>query len=290
MTSAIKDIVVLLDGSNQPSDDLRAGLALHLSHHHGASLTGLYVGGTDDFEEAYHGDGRGTTLDDTIEVAGISEPTGPRRRSSRISASEELFLEASGGLGRWQSALTRDEVLRAARCADLVIAGPPGRADAARSVEWEDVAVQAGRPVLAVPGTFQSLPSGGRHLGRRALIGWNRSPEAARAVHDALPFLRRTEETIVLSVVDGMDEAGGREEAEQLVSHLRRHEVPARALIETSGPYIDLGGLLLDRVRENGCDLLVMGAYSRSRLHESWLGGASHEVFTRMTVPVLTSH
>ncbi len=39
-----------------------------------------------------------------------------------------------------------------------------------------------------------------------------------------------------------------------------------------------------------GADMLVMGAYGRSRLREFVLGGVSRDIFRHMTVPVFMSH
>lgn len=48
--------------------------------------------------------------------------------------------------------------------------------------------------------------------------------------------------------------------------------------------------VILDRVGELDINLLVMGAFSRSRLRETWFGGASEELLHEVRVPVLTGH
>ena len=47
---------------------------------------------------------------------------------------------------------------------------------------------------------------------------------------------------------------------------------------------------LLSRTCDAGADLIVMGAYGRSRLRELVLGGATRHLLRHMTVPVLMSH
>jgi nucleotide-binding universal stress UspA family protein len=52
----------------------------------------------------------------------------------------------------------------------------------------------------------------------------------------------------------------------------------------------EVGDVLRATAAELGADLIVMGAYGRSRLRELILGGATHSMLKHMTVPVLMSH
>ena len=94
----------------------------------------------------------------------------------------------------------------------------------------EDVIVGSGRPVLVVPyaGAFVAI-------GRRVLIAWDGSREAARALHDALPLIAKAEAAVVIGV--SLREA----QAERRTRHFRshrpaseRHGIPVR-LEETVG-------------------------------------------------------
>ena len=53
---------------------------------------------------------------------------------------------------------------------------------------------------------------------------------------------------------------------------------------------IDVGNLLLSRVTDRGSDLIVMGAYGRSRFAEFILGGVTQTILESMTVPVLMAN
>ena len=50
------------------------------------------------------------------------------------------------------------------------------------------------------------------------------------------------------------------------------------------------GEALLEAARDVGADLLVMGAYGRSRFSEWALGGATRHVLTHAQMPVLMRH
>jgi nucleotide-binding universal stress UspA family protein len=53
---------------------------------------------------------------------------------------------------------------------------------------------------------------------------------------------------------------------------------------------MDAGAMLLSRAADESVDLIVMGAYGRSRLRELVLGGATRHIVRHMTIPVLMSH
>jgi nucleotide-binding universal stress UspA family protein len=147
----------------------------------------------------------------------------------------------------------------------------------------EELALSIGRPVLVVPryGTFPAL-------GDHVLVAWNASREAARAVNDALPFLRRAQRVTVLSVDPG-DHPDQRIPSADITLHLARHGVNAVAA-QTRSADISVGDTLLSRAADIEADLIVCGAYGHSRLREMVLGGATRHLLQHMTVPVLMSH
>lgn len=174
-----------------------------------------------------------------------------------------------------------------ARHADLVVVGQPdpeqGGADDALIVEA--AFMDSGRPALAVPIlTIRRLPP------ERVLIAWDGSREAARATHDALPFLRLARETVVLIVDPGelVDRVGDPPGAD-LVAHLAHHGVTARVKPVASGR-AGATDTILAQVEGEAVDLLVMGGYGHSRLREMMLGGTTRHMIERMTVPVLLAH
>jgi nucleotide-binding universal stress UspA family protein len=147
------------------------------------------------------------------------------------------------------------------------------------------VVTGSGRPVLFVPYIGSQ-----KTLGERVLIAWKDSRESARAVADALPFLKDAKKVHALAIMQD-DNADAHElRAEQEVgSFLKRHGVDAtvRRLV---APDIEAGELLLSQASDLGSDLIVMGGYSRPRLAQLVWGGVTSVMLTSMTVPVLMSH
>jgi len=179
-------------------------------------------------------------------------------------------------------------LVRRARCSDLVVLGQPDPSDpdhARRREIVDQVVLGSARPTLL-------LPYAGRidSLGERILVAWDDSREAARAIADALPLLRRARTVNVVQFDASAGDSGLIDQSrnEPILRWLARHGITAQASVAWSRA--DIGNALLSHAADVGADLLVMGAWGQSRLTERVLGGATRTVMESMTVPVLTSH
>jgi nucleotide-binding universal stress UspA family protein len=122
------------------------------------------------------------------------------------------------------------------------------------------------------------------------LVAWKETRESARAVADAIPFLERAREVVVVSISAAGEESVREKLADaDIAGWLARHGVPATVRHEVAED-VDAGSLLLSRAADFGADLIVMGAYSRPRLSEMVLGGVTRLMLESTTVPVLMSH
>lgn len=179
-------------------------------------------------------------------------------------------------------------LVRQAHCADLCLvsqAEPGSDGYRARRATVEQVVLYSARPTLILPyaGAVESI-------GEQIMVAWDDSREAARAVADALPLLKRARRVRVLSWTEGTgtELAVLRARTADLARWLQFHGVTAEALVETSP--IGIGEAMLSRAADLGTDLIVMGAYGHARLSERVLGGATRGLLESMTVPVLMSH
>jgi nucleotide-binding universal stress UspA family protein len=222
-------------------------------------------------------------------VAPVTRPDLPQlTRHAR-----ELFEEIAGQrriVTEWRAThgFPVDVAAVQARYVDLVILGQlePGNAQA--SVDCpppEDIALSVGRPVLVAPYLGQYSAAG-----KRALVAWNASREATRAINDALPLLMAASSVTVLAVdpVVGRDEHGEVPGAD-IGLYLARHGIEAHVAEAASGE-VSVGEVLLSRAADLGADFLVMGAYGHSRARELVLGGVTRTILKCMTLPVLMSH
>jgi len=120
----------------------------------------------------------------------------------------------------------------------------------------------------------------------RVLLAWNGSLEAVRAMHAALPFLAMSREVVLL---DGAAAVLEDEGTFHPLEHLARHGIAAsRRRIHATAH--EAGDALLHEAKRMNADLLVMGAYGRSRLRERILGGATRRVLGQASLPVLMQH
>lgn len=140
----------------------------------------------------------------------------------------------------------------------------------------------SGRPLLLVPpGSVEIAPVA------RAVVAWDGSARAARALHDALPLLDGAE--VELVSVTGEKDLSGALGGEALLPLLARHGVRGRVRLRAlaGGGVADV---LLDHVATTSARLLVMGAFVHTRLRQAVLGGATRSLLEHAPVPTLMSY
>jgi nucleotide-binding universal stress UspA family protein len=108
-------------------------------------------------------------------------------------------------------------------------------------------------------------------------------------VHDALPLIAKDAKVTVVAVNPHETGEHGPIPCADLCLHLARHGLKAEA-VSLTAPDSDAGDVMLARAFDEGCDLLVMGAYGHSRMREFVFGGVTSHVLDSMTLPVLMSH
>ena len=186
------------------------------------------------------------------------------------------------------SAAWRDEVgqptkivPQRARLNDLVVLGQSGRVtDKPHSDTLEETVVHGGRPVLLAPARALGP------IGEVIAIAWNASPEAARAVSGALPFLVEARAVHILSVGKEDDSLSDAE----LAAYLGWHGVTAVAHHVPPVKGVKTGEALLAAARDQSADLLVMGGYGHAPWREMIFGGATAQIVGTSLLPVLLSH
>jgi nucleotide-binding universal stress UspA family protein len=145
----------------------------------------------------------------------------------------------------------------------------------------ESVLFESGRPILLSP------PSPPNQIATNILIAWNCSTEQARAIAFAMPLLHRADRVTVLTVIGGTGVPGP--SAEQLIQYLQRNGIVAEPKrVELDGR--NTGEAILAAAQSSGCDLLIKGAYTQSRLRQMIFGGATQHIMAKATVPVLLAN
>lgn len=173
-------------------------------------------------------------------------------------------------------------IRRHARFADIVVLPAPyGDATSGEEpVIVEAALFDAHVPVLVLPQghTEWSTP-------RKVAIGWNESDEALRAIRSARPLLATADNTYI-SIIDPPQHGPDRSDPGGLLAqYLARHgarceiDVLARSLPRISD-------ILVRQCTDRSVDMLVMGAYGRTRWSEAMFGGATRDMLEKSLVPL----
>lgn len=167
---------------------------------------------------------------------------------------------------------------------DLVVIGQENfdLVEPMRGALIEALLFDAGVPVCVVPMGWRK-----GYKVSRAVIAWDGSSTAARAVHAALPVLSPGT-AVEVTIVAG-NKAWTGEPGADVATYLARHglEVTINTVNRDAG---DVAATLINHIGETGADLCVMGAYGHSRLREFIVGGATRGILEGMTVPTLMAH
>jgi nucleotide-binding universal stress UspA family protein len=271
-----KDVLVVVD--NEESVARRLPLVAALAERDEIRLTGMYVTGLPVT----------TAFADLDGWAQLVEAYMAAQRAEALKA-ERAFLAEVARLklaAEWhcREADMTEAVIAHARLHDLVVVGQTGSDAMLNALRPGEVVLAAGRPALIVPyaGTFAEI-------GRRILVAWNGTREAARALHDAMFLIEGAEAVTVLEIDPPGEEEDPDLRAVHVVEALKRRGVPAQAetTVSDGTPIADV---ILSLAADLTADLVVMGAWGHSRLREYVLGGASRGILQEMTVPVLMSH
>jgi len=276
---AYKDIVVQLDAAAPAA---RYQIAADLAARSGGRVTGVYL--------------KTTLINqfDSIEALGYMPPGElDRLIKDHNQGQDEDAAKAAAALNKVAQALKADsdcrviggdtpaDLIAEARHADLVVLGPPSPAPAYNvHASPVDIALGGGGPVLIVPAQGDRIK-----IGARALVAWNGSREAARALRDALPLLA---EGAVLEVRIAHPKDGAPDTA-PLRRHLEQHglKVNIETVVEEGQ---SISEWLVREAVQTDCDLIVMGLYGHARLQEFVLGGVSRQMPHGSPLPLLISH
>jgi nucleotide-binding universal stress UspA family protein len=154
------------------------------------------------------------------------------------------------------------------------------------SIGLHDKAIESGlfdsgRPILI------AAPTPPREIGANVLIAWNCSTEQARTTAFAMPLLRKADRITVLHVEGGTAVPGP--SAVQATQYLRRNGLNA-VLMTVGLEGRSTGEAILATAQSLGCDLLIKGAYTQSRLRQMIFGGATRHILAHATLPVLMAN
>jgi nucleotide-binding universal stress UspA family protein len=272
-----KDILVYLDDGD--SNVERVNTAFSLALESNARLTGVTLSSL----KPEH-----LKVSDKKALAKMCEQEAEKRADAFAALAEEQGIEVRTRIIHRDKVAAAERLAQVARNFDLVIlrqANPQNPNYETVEEIAQQVILLSGRPVFFMPyiGAHR-IPC------KNAMIAWDGTPTAARAVHDALPILKSVAEVFILVVQEGKKKtAPGELLADDLASHLQRHGVNAMVKRISSGTF-DVQTVILNQIADNDIDLLVMGGYGTPSLKQKIFGGVTRSLLSSMIIPVIMSH
>jgi nucleotide-binding universal stress UspA family protein len=274
----IKDVMVHLDGT--AGDEVRLAAGNDIADVFHSHIVGLFLNVLPVLIVPEDGIGsmQSAELLNQARTAGDKVEEKLSQRLTRLQKPVELrrfdILNDTAG----------DVAAREARTADAFVALRPNGASRGAEELVEGVLFGSGRHVWLLP-TRKSAKA----AFDRILVAWNGSRESARALAEALPYLHKAKEAVVVVIDETSATEGQAIVGKDAINHLRHHGITAvlhRAIVRDN----DIAATLIAEARRLKSDLIVMGGYGHSRLREWLLGGATYKLLHKSPVPLLIAH
>jgi nucleotide-binding universal stress UspA family protein len=277
---SFKTITTILTDGSEDWAALDAGLSLARSE--GAHLAVIALGIDRSMPAHYYAGAHAVMIEANFAEAQKAAAALADGADARLSAQDVPYsVEPMTA----QTATIAPFVGRAVRFSDLVVLGRPYGGDKGPEAEAvvEAALFGADVPVLVVPG--KALPA---RFGR-VVVAWNEGDEALRAVRAALPVLKQADLADIVVIDPPVRGPERSDPGGELSQMLARHGVRAEVnVLARTMPRVS--DILMRHARDKAADLIVMGAYGKSRFREAIFGGATRHMLETAELPVLMKH
>lgn len=285
--------VLMVPASNRPESRTALQIATDLALRLDANIVGCHLRPHRDLNKDYKPKGLplfGSANREWLEELSKKSTASAARQAAKMFA--EVATDAgiklakrpgSSGTGScaiWEEKVGSPEKLMAIMgpVADLTILSRPASNGHVARLFLLAALMHTGRPLLLLPQKQTRTP------GKRISIAWNQSAEVSRVVSACMPMLQAAEAVNIISC--GLHSQTG-PKAGQLKNYLQHYGVKSTVLT-TPGRKEEKE--LLGAYRDTGSDLMLMGAYSRSRFREIVFGGMTQYMLWQARIPVIMQH
>jgi nucleotide-binding universal stress UspA family protein len=225
-------------------------------------------------------------VDRTLEREGHDRRDQARRLFRDFMAAEGVPIDPVPSAHNGPSASWREEdgrqtavVGMIGRVFDLILVEQPEKLASIAEATLEDALFESGRPILMVPRLVPPT------IGEVIAIAWNGSTETALTVAVGMPFIRQARRVVIVAAgAQNMPEPGP--EGDELARSLENYGA-AVSLRTALGRQKAQGESFLREAVAAGADLLLKGAYTRSRIRQMIFGGATRHIIMEANLPVL---
>lgn len=274
-------VPLLGDAGDRPALDLAAGVA----RRRGAQIDAVLFRRDPRDMIPLVGEGFNASMIDSI-VGAAETQAADRERAARATYAawrEEAGVSEDAAAGRPSASFSAvtgslpSALARPARTIDLTIFARTKAEDGQERAGLVEVALfDSGRPVLLAGS------GGGSDAGRRIVVGWNGSAEAARAIAMTMPLLSGADAVTVVVVDDGDVTVT----PDDLVHTLTLWGIAASGRTVTVSKE-GVASTLEAEASAAGADMILLGAYSHSRVREFVMGGVTDDALTDSPVAMM---
>lgn len=287
----IRTVLVPLDGSEAAYNVLQT--ALVVANRFGGHISVLHVSHSALESATYLFSGISRALRDSVEAEDRQALT---RQAEEIHSRFELFCrdhdiamvnqpgQPGGVTASWSHEFgpASDILIDYARLNDVTAFARPhkDKNSIQRGVlgdTLQAVMLGSGRPILVVPPQWQARKT------EHAVIGWNHSQEASRALAMTIPWLLEMKKVTI--AVSRKREVKGNRLVEYLAWHGIRSDIEILNRKSTSA-----GQRILEICNAVGGDFLVVGGFSTSRARERLFGGVTNHLLSTSDVVTAIVH
>jgi nucleotide-binding universal stress UspA family protein len=288
---AIKTILVPLDGSDSAYNALET--ALVVANRFKAHISAIHVSQSNLQSATYVFASIPKALRDSVEAEGAKalnrQADEIRSRFESICHAHQISLVDKPGqgtdvTGSWNHEFgsVNDTLIDYARLHDVTAFARPEEKQNVlhRGVigdTLQTVMLEAGRPMIVVPPQWQARPC------EHAVIGWNHSQEASRALSMTIPWLLQMKKVTIV-VAKQRESKGGR-----LQAYLSWHGIDSEITVLNRGSK-SAGERILDICDSAGGDFLVVGGYSTARAKQRLFGGVTNYLLSNSNVITAIVH
>ncbi len=292
---SFKSILVPVTGAENDCDSRALESALRLADRFGAHVDALHIKIDPRTAAAFVGEGMTSAMIES--VIDLAEKDGEKRREIAHTKFRDICINANVPVIKAMSERpvsgvsaqfiekqgNREEVLLMyGRLFDLIVVSKLKEdEDGSHRLMINTALRETGRPVLLVEDTVKEM------VGSKIALAWNGSVESSRAIFYSLPLLRNAESVTLISATDDLDEEVHSEDA---IRYLALHGISAKGCEITGSSGKSTAESLLAQATKCNADLLVMGAYTRSRLRRLFFGAVTEEILESCPIPVLLAH
>lgn len=290
---SVKDILVPLYDSDH-LDSVLATAFIQAQRFH-AHISAVFVSDDPNEAAAFAGEGlSGALIQDMVDAA---EHEG-QRQTLKTRLNFNMFLErhyiaqiSRNHIGEenpetrtasleFSEPPANEAIIWRARLSDVTIVPFLGKQENPKASEViHGVLFESGHALVIAP------PTPPKSAGSRICIGWNGTPECARALEASMKWLRHAEEVTILTS-DEYQRRGPT--SADVQSYLKLHGINA-PIHQFAAIDRNVGEGMLQACREVNADMLTMGAYSHSRLRQMILGGVTRHILEEGHLTVLMS-